>query len=123
MPCCRPTSRHDGQEFGRAFSRLENVVRSIPIGKTPRRRLVNVAMIMHRFSDAKEHLERYLLKKSPHNPELLRLYGQCQAELADYTAAVETLKKAVSFGPDQVEAYSLLAFVSRYLPLAAERRR
>ena len=104
----------DVHAFGKAFGRLEHVLRADPDRTPVRRRLVDVAMTLHRYQDAKEHLEEVLLKKSPGDPVLLSLYGQCQAEMGDHALAMETFKKAIERGPDQVEVYSRLAAILRF---------
>ena len=104
----------DGGTAGQAFSKLESVLRLDPNRKDVRRRLVDVALMIGRFSDAREHLRDFLLKQSPDDPELLELMGRCQAAMSDEGQAVETFKKVIEFAPKQVDAYPRLAGVLRY---------
>ena len=111
---------HDSRSFDRAFNSLEAVVRQESDREKVRRRLIDLAMMAGRYQDAKVHLE-FLLKQSPADPELLTLYGRCQAELGDPRLAAESFKKAIESGRDQVEAYALLAGVLRYRLTRAKR--
>lgn len=99
--------------YERAFNSLEAVLRQDPDRAKVRRRLVDLAMMMSRFQDAKVHLE-FMLKQSPGDAELLMLRGQCEAELGDHRSAAESFKRAIESAHDQVGAYALLAGVLRY---------
>jgi len=104
----------DRRSFSTAFGMLERVVRQDPERSNVRRRLVNLALTIGRETDAKEHLEDFLLKQSPDDPELLELLGRCQADMGDDALAAETFKKAIQYAPTQAEAYIRLAGVLRY---------
>jgi cellulose synthase operon protein C len=104
----------DMRSLVRAFGLLERVLQQTPDHTAVRRRLIDLAMTLHRYQDAKEHLESVLLKQSPDDPSLLSLYGQCQAEMGDHAQAVETFKKAIEHGPDQVDVYPRLATELRF---------
>ena len=99
-----------------AYSLLERTVRQAPDRQAARRELVKMAMLpqVRRFQDAKEHLEGFLLKESPKDPELLELLGQCQAQLGDYNLALETLQEGDRERPGPVHAYVQLAGLLRY---------
>lgn len=102
--------------FAQAFGRLENVLRKEPDRTSARRRLVDMAMLMRHYQGyqaAKEHLEGFLLKDSPDDPELLDLYGQCCGEMGETDKALESFKKAIKIAPDQVEIYPRLARLLR----------
>src|SRR5262245_61639319 len=53
-----------------AFFTLESVLRKTPDNDDLRGRLVRVAMDLMRFDDARQHLEEYLLKKTPEDGQL-----------------------------------------------------
>jgi len=110
--------------FERAIARLEGVLRLDAKRHTLRRKLIDLLIFLHRFQDAKQHLE--LLDPGigdrkadrapsarPDRPELLKLYGQCQAGLGFYTDAKNSLQKAIELDPKQLEAYTFLAQVLR----------
>ena len=103
----------DSQTFGRAFGWLERVVRQAPERDAARRRLVEMAMLAGRHQDAKDHL-RFLIEKSPDDPELMGLLGRCNAGAGENRRAIENLTKAIELSPSQVEAYAQLANVLRY---------
>src|SRR5439155_11631968 len=71
----------------RAFHVLERAVRLDPANQKARRRLVQVAMNLERFIDAREHIEKYLLKSAPEDAELENLLGQCYIVGASETDA------------------------------------
>ena len=103
----------DRQTFGQAYGLLENTVRMSPDRIEGRRRLVKMSMIMGRYQDAKDHLERFLLIKFPKDPELLEQLGQCQAGLGRNDLAVQAYKKSIACGPHQLTAYVKLANLLR----------
>jgi len=103
----------DRQLFLQAFSVLEGVVGLEPTRRAARRQLVKMAMAVHRYQDAKDHLQHYLLQESPRDPELLELLGECQMEMGDFDAALTTFQKAVEYGPSQATAYAKLAGLLR----------
>ena len=71
-------------------------------------------MMGRRFQDAKEHLQQFLLKDSPEDPELWDLLGQCYEGTGEYDLAMENFKKAIAIAPSQVQVYPRLASVLRY---------
>ncbi len=77
---------------------------SIPSGAASAGGWFDLAIATHRYQDAKEHLERFLLPQSPDDPKLLILYGRCQMELGNDEAAVQALKKAIGLSDDNAEA-------------------
>lgn len=102
-----------GRLFQQAFGLLEATVGMDPERNDARRQLVKMAMAMRRYQDAKDHLQGFLLKESPKDPELLEQLGQCQIRMGDYDAAMTSLRKAIECGPDQVTAYAALAGLLR----------
>ena len=90
------------------------MLRQDPTRKHVRRRLVDLAMKGRHFTAAKEHLQQFLLKDSPEDPELWDLLGQCYAGTGEYDLAMENFKKAITIDPSQVEVYPRLASVLRY---------
>src|SRR5208283_730983 len=63
----------------RVFNLLEQVLRESPERSDVRRRLVDTAMDLDRFTDAEVHLKR-LLEAAPKDIELLELSARCQAD-------------------------------------------
>jgi len=104
----------DNRMFSMAFGTLERVLRLDPERQKSRRRLVDMALMIRRYQDAKEHLQEFLLKQSPDDAELWELLGRCYAETGEYEKAVEQFKKAIEFTPSRVEVYPRLAGVLRY---------
>ncbi|MBN1394472.1 MAG: tetratricopeptide repeat protein [Pirellulales bacterium] len=99
--------------FRQAFGLLEDTVAMDPKRTDARRQLVKMAMMIPRYQDAKEHLQGFLLKDSPNDPELLEQLGQCQMRMGDADAALKSFRKAIEHGPDQVAAYMALASLLR----------
>ena len=90
------------------------MLRQDPTRKHVRRRLVDLAIKGQHFPAAKEHLQQFLLKDAPEDPELWDLLGQCNAGTGEYGLALENYKKAITIAPSQVEVYPRLASVLRY---------
>jgi len=97
---------------GQAYQMLEEVLRRDGGRTEVRRRLVDVAIELRRFSDARVHLEK-LLEISPADHKLLAQMGRCYAAGGEYAKAVESYTKAIESKPDQVEVYARLADVYR----------
>jgi tetratricopeptide (TPR) repeat protein len=68
------------------FEILEEVLRRQPDRDEVRRRLVDVAMGLGRFADARAHLD-VLLQTTPDQPELLFQRGQCFRAMGDFKKA------------------------------------
>jgi len=101
------------KHYGQAFDVLERVVRKDPTRKQTRRELVDIAIAMRRFSDARAHLERYLLAENPNDAELLGLLGQCQAAMTENAEALKSFQKAIELAPQRIEVYPRLAEILR----------
>jgi len=101
------------RHYGQAFDVLERVVRRDPARKQTRRELVDIAIAMRRFPDARAHLEKYLLADSPNDAELLGLLGRCQAAMTENAEALESFRKAIELAPQQIEVYPRLADILR----------
>jgi cellulose synthase operon protein C len=101
--------------LGQAFGLLEQVLREDPTRKTARRKLVDLAMNapFYRFQDAKEHVQEFLLKEEPENPEYLDLLGRCHGATGDFDAARADFKKVLELDPARVEVYVRLAGLLR----------
>jgi len=104
----------DLRAYGAAYYRLETILRLDPGRLDSRRKLVQVLTAMGRFRDAQEHLEQYLLKESPDDPELLTQLGQCQRGLGQYERATTTFRRAIELKLDHFPAYAQLAGTYRY---------
>ena len=102
--------------FLNAYGLLETAVLQGPDRQAARRELVKMAMLrqVRRYQDAKTHLEGFLLKESPKDPELLELLGKCQMQLGDYNLALETFKKVIEYDESRFDAYAALAGLLRH---------
>ncbi|PQO38060.1 tetratricopeptide repeat protein [Blastopirellula marina] len=94
---------HGSQQ--KAFFALERALRMDDTRNDVRRELVDVAIRVGRFSDAKTHLQEHLLKESPEDGELLVLLAQCQVAEGDFKGAAKSLESAIQFAPESVPAY------------------
>ncbi len=78
-----------------------------------RERLVKMGMLAHRYQDAQDHLERFLLADSPKDPKLLEQLAECQIGLRKFDKARDTLKKAITDNPHRAGTYAKLADLLR----------
>lgn len=104
----------DLKAYWPAFTRLEMVLRQDPGRLETRRKLVQVLTAMGRFRDAQEHIEQYLLKEYPDDPELLTELGRCQRGLGQYERATTTFRRVIELKEDYVPAYAQLAGTYRH---------
>src|SRR5262249_20624472 len=98
----------DSYRMGEAFNTLERALRQDSTLTDVRRRLVEVALVLHRFPDARHHVD-VLLKASPGDVEPLVLRARALYGLAEFDAAVESLEKAIALAPDRLDNYARLA--------------
>ncbi len=81
-----------------------------------RRKLIELCLSkkVRQFRDAQTHIQA-LLKNSKlqDDPKLLGQLGVCQFQNGDAAAGVETLKKAIELGPNEVSNYLVLADILR----------
>src|SRR5947207_6676875 len=82
----------------RVFEVLQQVLVREPERDDIRRREVNVAMKLERFIAARDHLN-LLLQTSPTDPELERLFGECEDGNRQYAKAAEWFQKAIAHNP------------------------
>ncbi len=92
-----------------AYAQLEQVARLWPDRQQSRRRLVEVAIRLGRFPDAREHLERHLLPTAPDDPELIEQLAACRAGMGEWAEAADWLIEAIEVAPTRVAAYRMLA--------------
>lgn len=95
-----------------AYRTLEAVLRQDQARNDVRRRLVDVAMTLKRFPDAKQHLDD-LLKGAANDSELLDLLAQCQAGMNRFEEAAASFRLAIQYAPERVETYGRLAELTR----------
>jgi tetratricopeptide (TPR) repeat protein len=100
----------DARRMGEAYNTLEKALRQDSSLTEVRRRLVEVALVLQRFPDARHHVE-VLLNGSPTDVELLILRGQALAGMQEYDVAVESLKEAMAKAPDNLDNYARLALL------------
>lgn len=112
---------------GPAYATFEKVLRLDPNRTDVRRELASVAIQLGRYRDAREHLEKHLLKDPPEDAELLFLFATCQEAMDDYKGAEESLKETLSLegaiedDPLKLGVYLRLAnLLRRRLDRAAE---
>ncbi len=99
--------------FSPAWIKLENVVGQEPDRTAARRRLIDLAMRIGRFKDAREHIES-LLKVSPKDAELWNLLGRCQQSVREFEEAGKSYRKAIELDRAQLDAYGSLVRLLRY---------
>src|SRR5262249_28586043 len=79
-----------------------------------RRRVVKHYLLprSRRYKDAEAHLD-ILQRAYPEDGSLWQQRAICQEQLGQYEPAVESLKRATRFPPDQVRSHELLASLPR----------
>lgn len=107
---CEDGVPQDRRMYFQALQTLQNTVRLDSSRADARRRLVKMSMQIRRFEDAKQHLQRFLLKAAPDDPELLEQLGECQAETGELKAAQESLQKAIAVKTTAVTAAQFTAY-------------
>ena len=90
---------------------LERVLREDPERVRARRKLVDVAILVSRFQDARMQLKDSLIRDYPKDAELQDLLGRCYQGTAEFQSARDCYKKAIEVSPRQMTAYSRLARV------------
>ncbi|HLA85568.1 MAG TPA: tetratricopeptide repeat protein [Thermoguttaceae bacterium] len=110
----------DPRYASRAFGTLEAVLRNDPLRDDVRRDVIELAMHMEQFNDAREHIE-LLQTHLPNDGELYQLLAQCQIAEKEYAAAKRSYETAVANKPALLESYVGLAELlrTRYEDLAA----
>ncbi|MGA2797719.1 MAG: tetratricopeptide repeat protein, partial [Thermoguttaceae bacterium] len=103
----------DAKSFGSAYSVLNGLLREDPKRNKARRKLIELAMLAQRYDDARNHLEQFLLKDKPDDPELLDLLGQCQEKMNEFDNAMESYNKAIKGSPARIDTYQRLAMLLR----------
>jgi tetratricopeptide (TPR) repeat protein len=103
-----------------ALGMLERVLREDPERVRARRKLVDVAILVSRFQDARMQLKDSLIRDYPKDAELQDLLGRCYQGTAEFQSARDCYKKAIEVSPRQMTAYSRLARVL-YLHLSGAR--
>lgn len=116
-----------------AYDTLEKALRLDPANTVARRRQVDVAIRLGRYSDARDHLlDERLLKQTLSESELLLQMGRCQEALGKYASADNAkltpdisgevargipaavwYEAAIATAPDQLRAYVDLAGLLR----------
>jgi tetratricopeptide (TPR) repeat protein len=91
---------------------FERALQREPDHADVRRELVEIALVIGRFSEAREHV-RILQEAAPGNAELEHLGGVCEEAAGDYARAEEQFEKAKAHAPAQIESYQRLASVCR----------
>ncbi|MBN2473983.1 MAG: tetratricopeptide repeat protein [Pirellulales bacterium] len=99
-----------GALFVEAFPILERVLRQDASRADARQKLVEIYMLLGRYSDAREHLQR-LPAGLQEDGETLTLLGRCQLAAGEEAKAAESLRKAIEVSPHRADAYAVLAAV------------
>jgi tetratricopeptide (TPR) repeat protein len=104
----------DAESFAKAFEHLEKIVEQDPDRESARKSLVRYYLLpsVHRFNDARTHLDA-LLKKTPDDANSLYRVGHCLIGMGKSEEAIVALRKAVEISPETVDAYWLLATTLR----------
>ena len=107
------------QDHFQAWMALEQALLRTPGRDDVRRKAVQAAISVGRFSDAQSHLKILLSKISqdgkpaPAVGELELLRARCEAAKGDYARAGDSLRDAVRHAPEQLEGYVYLAGLLR----------
>ena len=94
-----------------AFNVLDRAIQKQPDRMDVRRKLVSLCLSTRRFRDASDHLEKYLLKESPDDGELVEQLARCQIGLKQFDQAAVTLQRAIDSAPHRIEPYILMTNV------------
>jgi tetratricopeptide (TPR) repeat protein len=101
----------DAQRTGDAYRTLEAALREDPKRSDVRRKLVDCAMRLGRFPDARHHLTE-LFREFPHDIDLMIQMGRCQIGLNEPVEAVRQYQMAIENAPENVEYYGEFAAVT-----------
>ncbi|RCS46346.1 hypothetical protein DTL42_15370 [Bremerella cremea] len=71
--------------------------------------LVDLAIALQRFADARDYLANVLIPASPDDPELLGKLAVCQAGLGEFRQACDNLEHAIKGDPSNIGLYLRLA--------------
>jgi tetratricopeptide (TPR) repeat protein len=93
------------------FAIYEDVLRADPSREDIRRRQITTAMAIGRYSDALAHVT-ILRQVYSTDGELALLAADCQREMGQSDAAVESYEQAIEFSPRLIEAWAGLADLS-----------
>lgn len=87
-----------------AFFKFEDVLRRDPGRSDIRRRQVDTAMALYKFSDALVHLQ-VLHKDASEDAELERLIGNCEEASGQYQRAIQAYQQAAQHAPEKLDNY------------------
>ncbi len=96
-------------QSGAAYGVLERVLRLDARQEEVRRRLVDVAIRLGRFRDAKEHLSFLQKERQELDVELLEKRARCEEGLGNYHEAAQLYRHVIAKAPDRLESYLHLA--------------
>lgn len=99
-------------EFRRVFFLMDRILRTDPTREPVQRRLVDVAMHLHRWDDARQHLDR-LLAAHPEDAALLEQSALLAEAQHDFDKAAVAWLHAIKQDGKQVRYYEHLAFLLR----------
>ncbi|MEX0711622.1 MAG: tetratricopeptide repeat protein, partial [Pirellulales bacterium] len=103
----------DTGNYRAAFFLLARVVREEPGRLDEGRRLVEVAMRIGRYNDARAHLKDHLIKAHPDDAVLHDLLGQCETGLGSFEKADKAFAHSIQLDPSAVKVYLRHATVLR----------
>jgi tetratricopeptide (TPR) repeat protein len=87
-----------------AFSVFEQVLNRKQARSDIRKKVVEIAMALGRFADAREHLA-ILLANLPNDAKVEQLQGWCLESTGDYGGAASWYEKAILHAPGQIASY------------------
>jgi predicted Zn-dependent protease len=96
----------------RALSAFRKALAREPACVEVRRRLVEVAMELGRFGEARQHLLA-LLRAAPGQAELEEMLSRCEEAEGDFAGATASLERAARHAPDRIDAQVRLAELLR----------
>ncbi|MBN2217593.1 MAG: tetratricopeptide repeat protein [Pirellulales bacterium] len=97
-------SKEDPSYLFKAYGHLQQVLLEDTMRDDVRRSVIDLAMRMGRFGDARAQIE-VLQNRSPNDGELFELLARCQIAEKDYAAARRSYETAISYAPELLEAY------------------
>jgi tetratricopeptide (TPR) repeat protein len=100
-----------------AYFLLNSVLLRDEKNQQARRRIIDLAVKIGRYADAREHIKKFVAYSPndfPEKAELEYLTGVCLKRESKFSEAVEKLKEAEKLDPKKLEVYEQLAFLYRY---------
>ncbi|HEV3082402.1 MAG TPA: tetratricopeptide repeat protein [Gemmataceae bacterium] len=109
------------RDYEKALELYEAILRRDPDAHPDiRRKLVDVCIVLHRFTDAQEHIRILLDKASPKDGKLEQLSAMCYAETRNFPKAKQYYQRALNDAPNEIASYVQFA---KILDAEGERKK